>query len=324
MTGAPSSDRPLVFFVSSEPDFAECVRVFLEESGYRVQTADGTSPEAVAAAIPLARDLQPDLIMLGLWSAALPRPLQGLRSDPATLTTPIILLCATAPGDPRIVQCRELAEAYLQFPLEMGDLLHLVDRLLGRMSAEDREDLAAWRRVRFSGSPSPEAVAAYLGAGHYPAVSSEARTLLREMSDEALPAVVRVLNDSADPAAWRPALWLVSVVASFSSSEHRRALGALADLLAHPDRERRWDALQHLGSTTVIGSGGLLALVDRGAPVMAEIVSALKGEDRALQADALDALTWTCTSEALSAVREFLPRADAEQRERIERRLAWA
>jgi hypothetical protein len=320
MTDTPSADAPLVYFVTGEPDLGKCARIFFENSGYRAEIADVTSLGTIMAAVRLAYNLQPDLIILSVCASALLKPLQGLRSDAATLTTPVILLCAAALDDPRIIPCRDLAEAYVQLPFEFDHLLQVASRLLGRMSPEEREDLAAWWRLRFSENPSPEAVAAYLGAGHGGTVGSEAEALLREMGPKALPALIRVLNENAW--AWQSALRLIVGLAETWRSDE--AIAAIAELLSHRDRARRWQALGCLGGQCVRLRGALAAVVDQGAPVMAEVMAALDGDDRELQTAAIHALGMLCIPEALVALRAFLPRADDQQRESVEMHLRWA
>jgi hypothetical protein len=67
--------------------------------------------------------------------------------------------------------------------------------------------------------------------------------------------------------------------------------------------------------------GALAAVVDKGAPVMAEVMAALDGGERELQTAAIEALERLHTPEALIALRAFLPRANDLQRERIEAHL---
>jgi CheY-like chemotaxis protein len=316
MADTHAPDQPLVLLASDEPRLLQFIRIFCEKSDYRVEATD-----QVATALGMARDLRPDVIVLALWRELLLEALRGLRSDPATLVTPIVVLSPLAADDPRLALCRELADAYVQMPLDPADVRHHIDRLLRRMSPDESADLAAWRCLRFSDGPSPEEVAAYLGAGHYPVVGTEARALLREMGANALPALIRVLNEAADPEAWQAALWLIVGLAEAPTRECKEAVAAMAGLLSHPDRERRWHALGQLGGQCVRVPGALAAVVDKGAPAMAEVMAALDGGERELQTAAIEVLERLHTPEALIALRGFLPRADDRQRERIEAHL---
>jgi hypothetical protein len=106
--------------------------------------------------------------------------------------------------------------------------------------------------------------------------------------------------------------------------DRSEAVTVLAGLLSHTDRARRWGALRWLGGQSVKAIGAMTAIVDHAGPVMAEMVAALDGDDPELQDAAIDVLDELNLPEALVALRAFLPRASAAQRQRLEVCLRYA
>lgn len=120
-------EHPLILVASQESDFTDCLRIFFEGSGYRVQTTDAAAP-----ALDMARELRPDLIVLALMGDVTIEALGELRREPVTQETPVVVLLATAPDNPRVAPIHELAQAYIPMPLELENVLVHVARLLGR------------------------------------------------------------------------------------------------------------------------------------------------------------------------------------------------
>jgi len=127
MTVTEACDRPLILVASQEPDFTECLRIFFEDAGYRVQTTDAAAP-----ALAMAKDLRPDLVIVALSRQEIRQALDGLRAATATRETPVVVLSAASPDLGEFDPCRELWQAYVQMPLELEDVLAHVGRLLGR------------------------------------------------------------------------------------------------------------------------------------------------------------------------------------------------
>jgi len=283
---------PLVLVVDDEPQVARLIRVNLEAAGYRVVVA-GDGIEACER----VEQRVPDLITLDLM---MPRMdglefLRWLRARPETLLTPVVVVSARSPDDPRTVELSDLIDLYIQLPLNPLPLLVWIDRRLGHMTAEQRADLAGWRELRFGEGLTPEAAASML-SGHYWAVEAETRAVLAEMGAAAIPALAQAAQEG-DAKASAYAMNLLS------RRPEREATEALAGLLSHPERGRRWEALGALGS--LAGEAALAALVDRGEPVLAEVVAALSGTDERQQQDAYSVLWRVKTPEALRALREY-------------------
>jgi two-component system OmpR family response regulator len=126
MTVTEASDRPLILVASQEPDFTQCLRVFLDNSGYRVEATNAAAP-----ALAVAADLQPDLVILALSREGIVKALQGLRNEAATRETPVVVLSAASPEHPEFAPVCGLWQAYIQMPLELDDVMEHVARLLG-------------------------------------------------------------------------------------------------------------------------------------------------------------------------------------------------
>src|SRR2546427_11839542 len=106
-----------VLVVDDDPAIVGFLVDALESEGYRVlATVDGQ-------AVPLARDMQPDVILLDLMMPGMDGMAvsQCLRGDPSTATIPIIAMSAqhglhaTAPllpGDDRLAKTFGLATLY--------------------------------------------------------------------------------------------------------------------------------------------------------------------------------------------------------------------
>ena len=88
-TRRPSVQRPLVLIADDNRDTREMYAVFLDMSGYRVETA-GDGREAVVK----AHTLRPALIVLDLDMPGVDgwRAMREIRDDAKTATTPIIVL----------------------------------------------------------------------------------------------------------------------------------------------------------------------------------------------------------------------------------------
>ena len=127
MTVTDPCVRPLILVASQEPDFTNCLRIVLEDAEYRVETTDAAAP-----ALDMARELRPDLIVLALMGDVTIAALGELRREPVTQATPVVVLLATAPDNPRVAPIHELAQAYIPMPLELDNVLGHVARLLGR------------------------------------------------------------------------------------------------------------------------------------------------------------------------------------------------
>jgi DNA-binding response OmpR family regulator len=116
-----------ILIVDDDADLVELLRLAFTNAGYKTQSAaDGT------AALRIARRSPPDLVVLDL---ILPK-LNGfnvcaaLRQDPATSAIPIVMM-TILPGEfPRLTGMEMGANAYLNKPFQIEEMLTIVDGLL--------------------------------------------------------------------------------------------------------------------------------------------------------------------------------------------------
>jgi CheY-like chemotaxis protein len=309
----PSTEmpRPVVLVANKEPHVVHLLQANLECAGYAVLTAgDGLE------ALERLEERSPDLIVL---DTLMPRMcgwdlIKVLRSRPDTLLTPIFMLSAAPPTQPRVAICRELADAYIQLPFNPRDMLSLIDLRLAHLSEDSRADLLAWRQARFGKELTPDVAAGYLASAHYVAVRKEAQAALGEMGATAIPALAQVAAGD-DEAGWRDALSLLG------QRTEEDATRALTTLLTHPDRERRWEALVAIGA--ISADGALQAVSTAGQAVLEELAAALDEPDADLQKSAIRALQRVRLPDAFRIVQAFSVRASGPIQEEAQSALRW-
>lgn len=132
-----SSDRPRraarVLVVEDEAEIAALVAYQLTREGYRVETvANG------AAALDALRREKPDLLVLDrmLPEVSGDEVLQSIRSDPATLALPVLVLTAKREQQERIAGLELGADDYLTKPFSPRELVLRVDAILRRAQGE--------------------------------------------------------------------------------------------------------------------------------------------------------------------------------------------
>jgi DNA-binding response OmpR family regulator len=114
-----------ILVVEDDPTTTEMLRILLEDSGYRILTA-----ETGEDALDLARETTPDLVTLDL---GLPGGIDGrellrrLRNEPATAEVPVIVLT----GMHFVPASDERIEAVLTKPFDVAELEEAVKRVLG-------------------------------------------------------------------------------------------------------------------------------------------------------------------------------------------------
>ena len=114
-----------ILVVEDDPTMTEMLRILLEDSGYRILTA-----ESGEEALDFAREQIPDLITLDL---GLPGGIDGrevvrrLRNDPETAAVPIIVVT----GMHFVPSSEERVEAVLTKPFDVAELEDAVSRILG-------------------------------------------------------------------------------------------------------------------------------------------------------------------------------------------------
>lgn len=132
-----SSDGPSraarVLVVEDEAEIAALVAYQLTREGYRVETvANGT------AALDVLRREKPDLLVLDrmLPEVSGDEVLQAIRSDPATLTLPVLVLTAKREQQDRIAGLELGADDYLTKPFSPRELVLRVDAIIRRAQGE--------------------------------------------------------------------------------------------------------------------------------------------------------------------------------------------
>ncbi len=149
-------EPPCILAVDDVFENLEIVSMRLEASGYEVITAtDGI------AALALARDRRPDLILLDIMMPKLDgiSVLKELKADPSLGFIPILLLTAKADRSDVVAGLEAGADDYLTKPLDQSALVARVRSMLrikalhdkvqdqARQLATQAEELAEWNRV---------------------------------------------------------------------------------------------------------------------------------------------------------------------------------
>ena len=124
-----------ILVVEDEAEIAALVAYQLTREGYRVETvANGT------AALDALRREEPDLLVLDrmLPEVSGDEVLREIRSDPATLTIPVLVLTAKREQQDRIAGLELGADDYLTKPFSPRELVLRVDAILRRAHGEPR------------------------------------------------------------------------------------------------------------------------------------------------------------------------------------------
>ena len=133
ITAARAYDTPMtVLYVE---DMIENLR--LVEQVLKQRPSITLIPAMLAGvALDLARQHHPDLVLLDLHLPDMPgeQVLARLRADPATRTTPVIILSADATAHHKSQLLTAGADAYLTKPLNVRNFLHTIDQALSQAS----------------------------------------------------------------------------------------------------------------------------------------------------------------------------------------------
>lgn len=126
---SPFRVKPHILIVDDEPDALELIGFNLRNAGFDISTAEDGE-----RALKMARDLQPDLIVLDVM---LPE-VDGLevckiiRRDPVTSGIPIIMLTAKAAEVDRVLGLELGADDYVTKPFSPRELVLRVKNMLRR------------------------------------------------------------------------------------------------------------------------------------------------------------------------------------------------
>ena len=121
-----------ILVVDDDANIVRLVRSYLEQAGFRVETAaDGKS------ALQAVRTLRPDLVVLDLmlpWMDGL-SVTQAVRMDPSLAATPILMLTARVDDVDRIIGLEMGADDYVTKPFNPREVLARVKAILRRIQA---------------------------------------------------------------------------------------------------------------------------------------------------------------------------------------------
>jgi DNA-binding response OmpR family regulator len=123
---------PRILIVDDDPDMVDLLRLTLTKAGYAARSA-ATGKEALQK----ARRSPPDLMVLDLLLPGINglSVCQQLRRDPATAAMPILMITVLPGQFPRLAGLENGADAYLNKPFEMEELVSCVGDLLRRRGA---------------------------------------------------------------------------------------------------------------------------------------------------------------------------------------------
>jgi DNA-binding response OmpR family regulator len=121
--------KPRILVVDDEPDALELIGFNLRSAGFDISTA-----EDGGQALKLARDLQPDLILLDVMLPEVDglEVCKILRRDAATSGIPIIMLTAKAAEMDRVLGLELGADDYVTKPFSPRELVLRVKNMLKR------------------------------------------------------------------------------------------------------------------------------------------------------------------------------------------------
>jgi len=128
---APNSvSTPRILVVEDEPDIAALIAYHLTREGFRVETA-ATGTDAMTSVNRAA----PDLLILDLMLPGMSgdEVLEVLRKEPATQSTPVLILTAKRQQEDRIRGLELGADDYLTKPFSPRELVLRVHAILRRM-----------------------------------------------------------------------------------------------------------------------------------------------------------------------------------------------
>ena len=124
------NSAPRILVVEDEPDIAALIAYQLTREGFRVETA-ATGTDAMAS----VNRAVPDLLVLDLMLPGMSgdEVLDVLRKEPATQSTPVLILTAKKQQEDRIRGLELGADDYLTKPFSPRELVLRVHAILRRM-----------------------------------------------------------------------------------------------------------------------------------------------------------------------------------------------
>lgn len=144
-----SSDRVYrVLIVDDEPDVTELIKYKLEQESYRCEVLNDP-----IRFIPLAREFQPDLIVLDIMMPNLNgmQLCNMIKADPLMQHTPIIFLTAKNETEDRIKGLEAGADDYLSKPFNTQELLLRISRVISRSNRGKGDELSEPESIVING-----------------------------------------------------------------------------------------------------------------------------------------------------------------------------
>ena len=121
-----------LLLVDDEPGLREAVKEYLQESGFRVQTASNARE-----GWDWMQENTPDLVISDIMMPQVDgyQFLKQLRDDPRFQALPVVFLTAKGMRGDRIQGYKASVDAYLPKPFDPDELVAIVENLLARRSA---------------------------------------------------------------------------------------------------------------------------------------------------------------------------------------------
>ncbi len=121
------STKSTIMVVDDEPELATILRLMLERKGYRVRCAN-SGPQLLAG----LEEQKPDLILLDVMMPEMDglEVLTRLKSNPDTVSIPVIMLTALDRYEDRLKGFKMGADHYISKPFTKAQLTEGIDRLL--------------------------------------------------------------------------------------------------------------------------------------------------------------------------------------------------
>ena len=118
-----------ILIVEDEANIIKLISIRLERLGHRISSADNG-----VAALELAREITPDLILLDVMIPLLNgfQVLQQLKADPATALIPVLMLTARGHERDIVAGLEGGADDYIVKPFSFPELISRVSSALAR------------------------------------------------------------------------------------------------------------------------------------------------------------------------------------------------
>jgi len=148
-----------ILVIDDEIDFTHMVKMLLQMSGpYQVREV-----HAARAAVPAAREFQPDIILLDCMMPEIDggEVASRLEADPETSNIPVIFLTATVDQPQELPsRCYSGTRTYLPKPIQLASLIETINQTISRSEAKAAPPPAAT-----GGEATPPEPSAAAGAG---------------------------------------------------------------------------------------------------------------------------------------------------------------